>query len=470
MKTEIFIKRSGVNAPAEVVFQWHSRSGVLERLSPPWDPIEVIDQAGGIETGSRVILRMKAGPIPYRWIAEHTDYIENSHFRDVQISGPFSRWTHTHTFESTGSDDSILEDRIEYALPFYPFGDLLAGIHVHNRLERIFNYRHSTTIQDISAYMSNRYKNPMNILVSGASGLLGSVLVPFLKCMGHSVFHLVRRTPRSDRCEIYWDPLSGRLDHESLTGLDAVIHLAGENIGEGVWTDKKKKKIIESRTKGTALLVKALLKLDPPPEVLVSASAIGYYGNRGETVLYEYHNPGNDFTSMVCREWETAAAPAEKKGIRVVYPRLGIVLTPAGGALKKLLPLFKMGLGAKIGSGNQFMSWVGIDDAIGSLYHMLMNSNMIGPVNVVSPHPIINREFTKILGKVLSRPAPFSIPALFIRSLFGEKGREMVLSSTRVSPKKLLEAGYGFRNPDLEGVLRHLLGKQEKGTPDPSFG
>jgi uncharacterized protein (TIGR01777 family) len=200
-------------------------------------------------------------------------------------------------------------------------------------------------------------------------------------------------------------------------------------------------------------------KLKPLPKVLVCASATGYYGNRGNELLTEEAEPGNSFLSKVCIQWEKAAIPAIQKGIRVVFARFGVVLSPLGGALKKLLLPFKLGFGGKIGSGNQYMSWVGIDDVITVIYNALSDSSMEGPVNVVAPNPVTNKEFTMILGKVLSRPTIFSIPETAIKLVFGEMGREVLLSSTRVNPKKLLESGYSFRNPDLEGALRHMLGR-----------
>lgn len=459
MKNQVFTKRSRINAPVEEVFKWHSRPGALERLSPPWDPIEVIDRKGGIKKGAKVVLKMKAGPIPFKWVAEHTDYEENRLIRDMQIKGPFARWIHTHKFEPDGTDACFLDDRIDFSLPFHPFGNLLAGNNVLNKLERIFNYRHTTTIQDITSHLSIGFKKPMNILITGASGFIGSEMVPFLTSGGHRVIRLVRRSPVSQSDEVFWDPLSGHLNPDDFGIVDAVIHLAGENIAEGRWTEEKKRKIIESRTDGTSLIANTIGKLEPLPKVLICASAIGYYGNRGNELINEEAEPGNNFLSKVCIEWEKAAAPAIQKGIRVVFTRFGAVLSPIGGALKKLLLPFKLGLGGKIGSGNQYMSWVGIDDVITVIYHALSDSSIEGPVNVVSPNPVTNQELTRILGKVLSRPTVFSVPETAIKLFFGEMGKDALLSSTRVNPKKLMESGYIFRYPHLESALRHVLGR-----------
>jgi len=315
-------------------------------------------------------------------------------------------------------------------------------------------------VQDIILQPSKKdIGRPIKILMTGASGLLGSALIPFFTTGGHIVHTLVRRVPFPEKDESFWDPEKKKLDPSVFDGADAVIHLAGEHIGEGRWTDEKKRIIIESRTKGTSLIADTISKLSSPPPVLICASAIGYYGNRGDKILTEDDQPGDDFISKVCSKWEKSAQATVDKGIRTVFMRIGIALSPAGGALSRLLLPFRAGLGGKIASGSQYMSWVGIDDVIGAFFHVLADNKIAGPVNVVSPNPVTNLEFTKTLGKVLARPAVFSIPAAAINLAFGEMGREVLLSSTRVMPQKLIESGYRFRNPDLSGALSHLLGK-----------
>ncbi len=460
MKTETFVKRTHIRAPVEEVFKWHSRQGALERLSPPWDPVRVIERKGGINKGARVVLEMKAGPFPYKWAAEHTDYEENRMFRDRQVRGPFSSWVHTHSFEPDANDASFFEDRIDYALPFYPFGQMFGGTSVKAKLERIFRYRHATTVEDISLHLSGKnIKKPMKILMTGSSGLLGSAMIPFFTTGGHIVNTLVRRTQVPEKGGAFWDPEQKKLDPSVFDGIDAVIHLAGEHIGEGRWTDEKKRRIIESRTKGTSLIAETISRLSSPPPVFISASAIGYYGNREDRILTEDDKPGDDFISKVCGEWEKSARSAVSAGIRVVFMRIGIALSPAGGALRRLYLPFAAGVGGKIASGSQYMSWIGIDDVIGAFFHVLAESKISGAVNVVSTNPVTNLEFTKTLGKVISRPTIFSVPAAAINLAFGEMGREVLLSSTRVMPEKLIETGYRFRNPDLSGALSHLLGK-----------
>lgn len=455
---QVFTKTSRIEAPARTVFQWHARPGALERLTPPWESVKIIERVGGIEAGARVHFTLKSGPFNIPWHAEHTDYRENEMFRDRQARGPFSRWIHTHRFHPMGENACLLEDTIAYRLHLAPVSTPAAGRFVRRKLERMFAYRHDITRMDIADHQAALEAGHMHVLVSGASGLVGSALIPFLTTGGHKVTRLVRRSPVPNRNEIFWDPSIGRLDPDDLDGIDTVIHLAGENIGEGRWTPAKKRKIMESRIQGTSLIAETIAKLDPPPKVLVCASAIGYYGDRGECLLQETDPPGNDYISMVCSEWEKAAQAAVKRGIRVVFARIGVALTPAGGALKKLLLPFKMGLGGKIASGGQYMSWISMDDVIGALYYLATRPGIEGPVNLVAPRAVTNEDFTQVLADVFCRPARFTVPAVAIKMMFGEMGKEVPLSSTRVAPTRLIESGYRFRHPDLDQALAHVLG------------
>ncbi len=302
----------------------------------------------------------------------------------------------------------------------------------------------------------------MKILVSGSGGLVGSALLPALTEAGHQVTRLVRRQSTALPAEdstILWDPNRGELDAGQLEGIESVVHLAGENIAARRWTPEQKAKIRDSRIQGTALLCERLASLGQPPTTLVAASAIGYYGDRGDQLLNEDSSSGNDFLSEVCRHWEAASIPAANKGIRVVHLRLGLVLSPRGGALAKMLPPFRLGGGGKIGHGRQYMSWISLDDAVGAIRHALTHSELSGPVNGVAPHTATNLEFTKTLGKVLSRPTLFPMPAFAARLAFGEMADALLLASTRVEPRRLTATGYSFQFPALEGALRHLLGK-----------
>lgn len=455
-----FVKQCVIKAPIDNVFSWHARPGALERLSPPWDPLEVTCQTGGIQPGARVEMRLRAGPLPLkiRWVAEHGRYEHNRLFEDRQLKGPFDHWIHTHRFSSAGEGACLLEDEIEYALPFQLMGSFLGRTLIRKKLERIFRFRHSVTRLDIADHMRFR-RGPLTLLVTGSGGVLGSALTPFLTGGGHRIIRMVRTKAAAGKDAFFWDPLSEEIDLEPIGRIDAVIHLAGENIGQGRWSPEKKKKILESRVRGTTLLARALARLPDPPEALICASAIGYYGNRGTARMTEQSTVGSDFISRVCRRWEQSTALAAEKGIRTVLLRIGVALSPSGGALQKFLLPFQIGLGGKLGSGAQYVSWIHMDDVLGAIYHLLERRDIHGPVNLVAPDPVTNQIFVQTLGRVLTRPCFFSVPEPVIRIMFGEMGREIPLSSTRVTPARLLETGYRFRYPVLEGALRHLLGR-----------
>ena len=303
----------------------------------------------------------------------------------------------------------------------------------------------------------------MRVAVSGSTGLVGSEVVASLSAAGHEVVRLVRRAPAPGEKAVRWDPEKGEIDAAGLEGLDAVVHLAGENIASGRWNAARKAAIRDSRVNGTRLLCDALAGLARPPKTLVCASAIGYYGDRGEELLTEESPPGTGFLAEVCREWEAASEPAARKGIRVVALRIGVVLSPKGGALSRMLPPFRAGLGGVIGSGRQYVSWVALDDLVGIVLHALQSGELRGPVNAVAPLPVTNRELTEALGKVLSRPTLLPVPAFALRLAVGEMADALLLASARVVPRRLEETGYRFRFPELPAALRHLLGKG--GTP-----
>jgi len=296
----------------------------------------------------------------------------------------------------------------------------------------------------------------MKILISGSHGLVGSALKSSLQSDRHEVFALVRRAPNS-AAEVEWYPDRGSLALSGMEGMDAVVHLAGESIATGRWTDQKKQRIRDSRVKATTVLAEALGNLREPPKTLISASAIGYYGDRGDLILNEASAAGNDFLAGVCVEWENATESATQKGIRVVKTRIGIILSKDGGALAKMLTPFRMGVGGRVGSGKQWMSWIALDDVVGALKFVLTHDALSGPINFVAPNPVTNAEFTKTLGKALSRPTFFPIPAFGVRLAFGEMAEALLLSSERVAPARLKEAGYEFIHPTLEAALRAAL-------------
>jgi uncharacterized protein len=303
----------------------------------------------------------------------------------------------------------------------------------------------------------------MRVIVTGATGLVGRALIRSLLADGHEVTRLVRGGAQGFRAPgtaaVHWDPERGEIDAKELEGHDAAVHLAGESIAEGRWDDEKKRRILESRVKGTRLLAEALAGLSEKPKVLVSASAVGFYGDRGDEVVREESASGTDFLSEVCREWEKATLQASQAGLRVVHLRIGVVLSAEGGALPKMLTPFKLGVGGRVGSGRQYMSWITLDDLVAVIRRAMEDESLRGPVNAVAPRPVTNAEFTKALGRVLGRPTIFPVPAFAARLAFGEMADALLLSGVRVEPARLSEAGHQFKHTEIEGALRSVLGK-----------
>lgn len=294
----------------------------------------------------------------------------------------------------------------------------------------------------------------MLVALTGSTGLIGSALAPALREAGHEVRALVRREPSAPE-EVGWDPESGSLDPGALEGVEAIVHLAGENIGKR-WSRATRQRVLDSRVQGTRLLAETAAQLERPPSVLVCASAVGYYGNRGDEVLTERSPRGSGFLADVVDAWEQAAEPARAAGIRTVHLRQGIVLSRHGGALAKLVLPFRLGLGGRVGSGRQWWSWVGLDDTVAA-YLFALDHPLTGPVNVVAPDVVTNREFVKALGRALRRPAVLPLPGLAVKAMFGRMGEEMLLGGQRALPAALTEAGFSFGRPDLDAALEHAL-------------
>lgn len=297
----------------------------------------------------------------------------------------------------------------------------------------------------------------MKILVTGSGGLVGSALVRQLTAGGHFVVRLVRSQPQRERGDVLWDAVTGRVERNRLEKVDAVVHLAGEPL-LGLWTEGKKKRIHRSRVQATEFLMEALAGLMNKPRVILSASAIGYYGDRGDEWLNESAPAGDGFLPTLCREWERATDLAANTGIRVINARIGIVLSPHGGALKSMLPIFRAGLGGKLGSGRQYMSWIAIDDLTAALQYALEDERFTGAVNFVAPEPVTNKEFTRALAGELGKPAFLPVPGLFLKCLPGGMGREAFLASQRVEPYKLRRAGFQFDFPEIGAAIHHVLG------------
>lgn len=441
---------------AEAAFQWHESPGALERLTPPWEPVSVEEKTGGIKNGDRVVLKLKVGPVPLRWVAEHSGYDPPKKFEDTQLSGPFAKWHHVHAFTELDQRRSRLSDQIEYELPLGFLGRLFGGGMTENKLDAMFAYRHRVTRDDLMFHATHS-QSPQKIAVVGASGLVGSTLCPLLTTGGHEVVKLTRSTPDEPN-ERQWNPSEGKLDASAISDCDAVIHLAGESI-MGRWTDEKKQRIRDSRVNSTRLIADTMAKIENGPKTLVVASAIGFYGDRGDEQLTEDSAPADDFLAEVSKEWEAAADAAREAGIRVVHVRLGIVISSAGGALANMITPFKLGLGGPVGSGDQYWSWIAIDDAAAIFAWAALDDTVSGVVNATAPKPATNREFTKTLAEVINRPAFIPVPKFGVGLAFGEMGHALLLASARVLPERTQSLGYKFRFTDLDDALRHELGK-----------
>lgn len=440
-----YVARSEMPVPGQTLFDWYTRDGAFERLAPPFEPIRDIVREGRLEVGARTSMTLQVGPAKVRWVAKHTVCTPGELFQDEQVEGPFARFVNLHRMIDAPDGRSIMEDTVEYELPAGPLGELAGAGMVRHRLESLFGYRHALLQGDLARHQAFADRPRLHVAVTGASGLIGSALIPFLTTGGHRVTRVPHRN----------------LANPALEDVDAVVHLAGAPIAEGRWTPQKKAEIRDSRVKGTRALCEALARMEKKPRVLVSGAAIGIYGGRGSETMIESSPPGDGFLADVCREWEAATAPAMEAGIRVVLLRTGVVLTPAGGALKALLPPFRAGLGGRIASGKQFMSWISIEDEIGLIHWALMNGSVAGPLNATAPTPVTNAEFAHTLGRVLHRPALAPVPAAALKLAFGaEKAKEMLLEGQKVLPDVALRGGFTFLYPELEGALRFVLGRQ----------
>jgi uncharacterized protein len=444
-----FEKQSKMPTPSENLFAWHEKPGALERLIPAWEKVVVMKKDKDIKPGSEVHLKTQIGPFKVKWIAQHTSYVPGKEFIDIQLKGPFAIWKHWHQMLPITSEESILKDTIEYEMHF-GIGQSIAL----KSIERMFNYRHAVLKNDLE--VQNEFSSPsLNIAITGASGLVGKTLTAFLKTAGHRVFSIVRKS--ANEGEIFWDVRSQKIDQEKLEGMDAVINLSGENIGSARWSKKKKNQIYNSRIDGTSFLVDVLNKLKKPPKVLLSASAIGYYGSENKSSVDESSSVGNDFLAKVCLDWEREAN--KFKAGRVVTARLGVVLSPQGGALKKMLLPFNFCLGGTLGSGKQHISWIAIDDLVYNLYRIILDETYKGPINLTSQNPVTNKEFSQTLAHVLRRPAFLPTPAFILRLIFGEMANATILSDIKAIPGILNDRAVKFYYPTLESCLRHLLGK-----------
>lgn len=457
-----FARECSVVVSAQQAYDWHSRSGAFTRLIPPWEQVHVQKIMGSFGVGQQIEMRTKIfGPLWGKWLAEITQAVRGGHFTDVQHHGPFSYWQHRHEFRPLDEHRSIVSDQIEYRLPMGKLGRWLGGRFVRKKLERMFAYRHRVTQNDLFWYARFQNQPRLRVVVTGSSGLIGSQLVALLTSQGHEVCRLVRKksrlAPMDSTQEILWNPLAP-LPAETWSGIDLLIHLAGESVAEGRWSSRKKQRIRDSRIAPTRLLAESFGAAKKDRGTLICASAVGYYGDRRDEILTENSPPAeNDFLAQVVRDWESATFPAQQQGTRVVNARFGVVLSPAGGALKKQLLPFRLGLGGRLGTGAAYFPWVCLDDLLYGLLFVAHTPSVSGPINVVAPQELTNRQWTSALGQALHRPTIFPIPPLALKLLFGEMAT-VLLASQRVQPHKLLQAGFEFRYPTIEQALNHLFG------------
>jgi uncharacterized protein (TIGR01777 family) len=455
---EVYERRSPMPVSAQELYDWHTRPGAFERLMAPWQRVGRAGPHVGINDGYRLTLHIRSGPLRGTWEAEYHDVVPGSQFADRQVRGPFAAWDHTHRFIPDGDQASIIEDHVEYELPGGRGGG--GGGRPpppRPQFERVFRFRHERTRNDLERHKATGSAPRLRVAITGASGLIGRNVAAFLTSGGHDVVRVVRRRP-AGADEIFWDPARGEIDAASLNGLDAVVHTAGESIA-GVWTAKKKDAILRSRLEGTSLLARTLAGLADKPRVVVSSAGVGWYGDRGAQELTEDSAPGDGFLADVAVQWDGSLDPAREAGIRVVTTRQGLVMTSAGGILPLMLPVFRLGLGGRIGSGEQWFPWIALDDLLGIMLTALVDDSVAGPVNAVAPGSVTNAEFTTVLGRVLSRPAVIAAPRTVVEKA-GQSARELLLTSTRAVPKKLQDRSFRFFFPDLESALRFELGRE----------
>lgn len=445
----MFIKvESCTSVPCDFAFAWYMRPGALRRLLPPWVRVDFLSPPSAPSDQTQVGLKVHWGPFFFTWILEHKCLKTNQQFSDKQIKGPFSNYIHVHRFTPINLKSCILSDEIEFSTFFF------LEKSIQKQLLKVLHWRQRTAREDLKLLYKHS-RAPLKILISGTNGFIGSMLKVFLQLAGHTVMRLVRYKEEMAFDTVYWDPIDGQFSKQEFEGFDAVFHLAGASITRR-WTNNYRKKLFDSRCRDSWLLSQVLSRLYRPPKTVISASAVGYYGNC-EARVTELSPKGEGFLSLLCRGWESAWEALEERGSRVVYARFGIVLGAKGGMLRQLVPIYRLGLGGKIGLGNQYLSWIGIDDAIGALYHLLMTEGVDRAVNVVAPYPIKQKEFSAILAKKLHRPHFCHLPASLISLFLGDMGKEMLLASSQVYPQKLLESGYSFRHSHMQEALDWVL-------------
>lgn len=469
----LFEKSSILEGNCESVFGYHLAPLALRRLIPPWEKVEVQENEPGIFEGCIKSLQLR----PFAWMpwvrvgwkAEHQNFQPPHQFEDIQSDGPMRHWIHRHLCESIDSDHARLTDRIEFEAKGPKWGsDRIEGW-VESQLQTAFSYRHQLMQQDMVLHAWMGRPEPARIAITGATGLVGQRLASLLSVLGHDVWPVFRRNahgeisgqhsfpPLRDKFLI-WSPENGIEDRDRWEGLDACIHLAGKNIAAARWTTSFKRELFQSRVDATKRLSQQLAGLNHPPKAFVSASAVGIYGDQGEAIVTESTGPSSSFLGELAKEWERASRSLEDRGIRTTHARLAMVLSSRDGALARMLPLFRCGLGGKIGNGQQWWSWIDVEDAASILYWMAFDGRACGAFNGVAPEVVRNAEFTKCLAKTMNRMAVLPAPAFALRWMLGAMAEPLLLASCRAVPQRLEEVGFPFRFAMLKSSLVSQLG------------
>lgn len=455
MKEETFTFHYETHLPVskEEAFAWFEKPGAFERLLPPFVPIQIIEPIPSLKKGERVRFKYSLiGKSGFECIHEIIDFEKNNFFTDIQVKGPFTSWLHHRKFWGKDKDHTVIEEIVKYKLPLDNILGQFINTPIAKQLTRLFNYRQEVLKKDF-LFLKNYPQKKLHVLMTGSTGLIGSALTALLQTMGHIVTP-IRRHLSAGQEGIFWDIENQKIDPELLEDQDAVIHLAGENIAQ-YWTAQAKEKIYKSRIHSTRLLVNALNKLKNPPKTFISASGLHYY--QPKTEFGDSKSKGEEFLHHVVKDWEEESSNL-KKEIRVAHIRTGVVLSPKGGMLGKVLSLYKYGLGHKVGNGKMHLSWISIDDLVYLYTHVLMTPSLKGPINATSPYPVTQLEFSLMLAKLLKRPHFLKIPSLLIKTFGGQMAEEVLLSDLNILPEKLIEIGYSFKYPHLKGCLSHLLG------------
>ena len=459
----LFVHKAKFDANKKQIWDWYNSDGAFRRIMPEWEGIQPIN-AGRLVDGDETIFKVKMGPLRQKWVARHHSVVPGESFADRMIKGPFGAWNHHHEFESSSGQMTSVIDNVEYKLPLHIFTGWSAGFTVLPRMKQMFEFRSVRVANDLKQIQATAKLSRQRILVSGSTGMIGLQLCAFLEAAGHDVHRLLRPSTKlpsdvDSSKVVKWNDLTGEILEGDMNGFDSIIHLAGAGIGDKRWSKKRLKLIRDSRIIPTENLAKIVAGLENPPKKMLCSSAIGFYGNRGTEVLDENSSAGNDMLSDLCKDWENASNAAKDAGINVIHLRTGIVMSPLGGALAKLLLPAKMGAGGPVGGGKQMQSWISLDDEIYAIHHLMMKEDSEGVYNLTAPNPVSQKQFAKTLGKVLRRPAFAPLPGFVIKILFGQMGKKLVLEGQDVRPNRLLESGYEFTHSELESCLRSCLGK-----------